>query len=151
MKVIQNAKAMIGQDEQEINEMIASLEKNSKRVDEQRIELDSLLREAQETHDELEKEYDKYRNHEKQLMSEAKDKANQRVKAATKEADEIIKELRELRDKKGADVKEHELINKKKQLDDQYEAKSLKQNVEKKKWDEIKVGDEVKFNIWAKR
>ena len=27
MKVIQNAKAMIGQDEQEINEMIASLEK----------------------------------------------------------------------------------------------------------------------------
>ena len=55
MKVIQNAKAMIGQDEQEINEMIASLEKNSKRVDEQRIELDSLLREAQETHDELEK------------------------------------------------------------------------------------------------
>ena len=33
-------------------------------------------------------------------MSEAKDKANQRVKAATKEADEIIKELRELRDKK---------------------------------------------------
>lgn len=151
MKVIQNAKAMIGQDEQEINEMIASLEKNSKRVDEQRIELDRLLREAQETHDELEKEYDKYRNHEKQLMSEAKDKANQRVKAATKEADEIIKELRELRDKKGADVKEHELINKKKQLDDQYEAKSLKQNVEKKKWDEIKVGDEVKVLTYGQK
>src|SRR5699024_11762056 len=65
MKVIQNAKAMIGQDEQEINEMIASLEKNSKRVDEQRIELDSLLREAQETHDELEKEYDKYHKNRK--------------------------------------------------------------------------------------
>ena len=84
-------------------------------------------------------------------MSEAKDKANQRVKAATKEADEIIKELRELRDKKGADVKEHELINKKKQLDDQYEAKSLKQNVEKKKWDEIKVGDEVKVLTYGQK
>ncbi len=151
MKVIQNAKAMIGQDEQEINEMIASLEQNSKRVDEQRIELDGLLREAQETHDELEKEYDKYRNQEKQLMSEAKEKANQRVKAATQEADEIIKELRELRDKKGADVKEHELINKKKQLDDQYEAKSIKQNVEKKKWDEIKVGDEVKVLTYGQK
>src|SRR5699024_12577637 len=102
-------------------------------------------------HDELEKEYDKYRNHEKQLMSEAKDKANQRVKAATKEADEIIKELRELRDKKGADVKEHELINKKKQLDDQYEAKALKQKAEHKKWDEIKVGDDGKVIIYVEK
>src|SRR5699024_7690323 len=59
MIVNKNEKAMIRKDEQEIKEMIASLEKNYKRVNEQRIELDSLLREAQETHDELEKEYDK--------------------------------------------------------------------------------------------
>ena len=45
------------------------------------------------------------------------------MKSATKEADEILKELRNLRDHKGAEVKEHELIDKKKQLDDQYEAK----------------------------
>ena len=36
----------------------------------------------------------------KQLIEDAKDKANQRVKAATK-ADEILKELRTLRDQKG--------------------------------------------------
>jgi DNA mismatch repair protein MutS2 len=35
----------------------------------------------------------------------------QRVKSATKEADSILKELRTLRDQKGADVKEHELID----------------------------------------
>lgn len=34
---------MIGTDEQEINSMIESLERNSKRVDEQRIELDRLV------------------------------------------------------------------------------------------------------------
>ncbi|NWK84524.1 endonuclease MutS2 [Staphylococcus sp. GSSP0090] len=151
MKVIQKAKSMIGQDEQEINEMIASLETNSKRVDEQRIELDYLLREAQDTHDALAKQYEQYQNHEKQLMNEAKEKANQRVKSATKEADDILKELRELRDQKGADVKEHELIDKKKQLDDQYEAKSLKQNVQKKKWDEIKAGDEVKVLTYGQK
>ena len=39
---------MIGTDEQEINSMIESLEKNSKRVDEQRIELEKLLREKHE-------------------------------------------------------------------------------------------------------
>lgn len=35
---------MIGTDEQEINAMIESLEQNSKRVDQQRIELDRLVR-----------------------------------------------------------------------------------------------------------
>ena len=77
-------------------------------------------------------------------MDEAKEKANQRVKSATKEADEILKELRNLRDHKGAEVKEHELIDKKKQLDDQYEVKSIKQHVQKKKYDTIHTGDEVK-------
>lgn len=132
IEIIQKAKSMIGQDEQEINEMIASLEYNSKRVDEQRIELEQLLREAQETHQSLTKQYENYQNQEKQMLEQAKEKANQRVKSATKEADEILKELRELRDKKGADVKEHELIDKKKQLDDQYESTSLKQNVQNK-------------------
>ena len=116
LNIINKAKTMIGTDEQEINNMIESLEKNSKRVDEQRIELDRLVKEAQTTHDELEKQYQQYQNYEKSLMDEAKEKANQRVKSATKEADAILKELRELRDKKGADVKEHELIDKKNNL-----------------------------------
>ena len=142
---------MIGTDEQEINSMIESLEKNSKRVDEQRIELDRLLKEARTTHDDLEHQYEQYKNYEKKLMDEAKEKANQRVKSATKEADSILKELRTLRDQKGADVKEHELIDKKKQLDDQYEAKSLKQNVQKQKYDEIHAGDEVKVLSYGQK
>ena len=84
-------------------------------------------------------------------MDEAKEKANQRVKSATKEADAILKELRELRDKKGADVKEHELIDKKKQLDDQYEAKSIKQHVQKQKYDKIQAGDEVKVLSYGQK
>ena len=149
--IIQQAQSMIGQDEQEINEMIASLESNSKRVDDQRIELDRLLREAQETHDNLEKKYEQYQAYEKRLMDEAKDKANQRVKSATQEADQILKDLRTLRDKKGADIKEHELIDKKKQLDDQYEAKDIKQQVKKQKWDEIHAGDEVKVLTYGQK
>ena len=38
------------------------------------------------------------------------------MKSATKEADEILKELRNLRDHKGAEVKEHELIDKRNNL-----------------------------------
>ncbi|MCU5745703.1 endonuclease MutS2 [Staphylococcus sp. SQ8-PEA] len=151
MRIISKAKTMIGQDEQEINHMIASLEKNSKRVENQRIELDRLLREAQSTHDELTHQYNKFKNQEKHMMAEAQDKANQKIKTATREADEILKELREMRDQKGADVKEHELIDKKKALEDQYEEKSIKKDVKKKKWDAIRVGDEVKVLTYGQK
>ena len=56
LNIINKAKTMIGTDEQEINAMIESLEQNSKRVDQQRIELDRLMREAQQTHDVLSKQ-----------------------------------------------------------------------------------------------
>ena len=72
LNIINKAKTMIGTDEQEINSMIESLERNSKRVDEQRIELDRLVREAQETHDALAKQYQQYQNYEQSLMNEAK-------------------------------------------------------------------------------
>lgn len=151
LKIINHAKSMIGQDEQEINEMIASLERNAQRVDEQRIELDRLVREAQDLHDTLTQNYEAYQNYEQRLMDEAKEKANQKVKAATDEANDIVKELRQMRDQKGAEVKEHELIDKKKQLEDQYEAKSIKQSVKKQKWDEIKAGDEVKVLSYGQK
>lgn len=151
LKIINHAKSMVGQDEQEINEMIASLETNAKRVDNQRIELERLVREAEVLHEQLSQKYEQYQNYESRLMEEAKEKANQRVHAATKEADEILKDLREMRDKKGAEVKEHELIDKKKQLDDQYEAKSIKQDVKKQRHDAIQQGDEVKVLSYGQK
>lgn len=151
LKIINHAKSMVGQDEQEINEMIASLETNAKRVDDQRIELERLVREAEALHEQLSQKYEQYQNFESRLMEEAKEKANQRVHAATKEADEILKDLREMRDKKGAEVKEHELIDKKKQLDNQYEAKSIKQDVKKQRHDAIQQGDEVKVLSYGQK
>ena len=151
LKIINHAKSMVGQDEQEINEMIASLETNAKRVDDQRIELERLVREAEAVHEQLSQKYEQYQNYESRLMEEAKEKANQRVHSATKEADEILKDLREMRDKKGAEVKEHELIDKKKQLDDQYEAKSIKQDVKKQRHDTIQQGDEVKVLSYGQK
>ncbi len=91
---------MIGTDEKEINEMIESLERNYKRVETQRLELDRLVKEAEQVHDDLSKQYQQFQNYEKSLIEEAKEKANQKIKAATKEADDIIKDLRQLREQK---------------------------------------------------
>lgn len=51
-------------------------------------------------HDDLSKQYQQFQNYEKSLIEEAKEKANQKIKAATKEADDIIKDLRQLREQK---------------------------------------------------
>lgn len=91
---------MIGTDEKEINEMIESLERNYKRIETQRLELDRLVKEAEQVHDDLSKQYQQFQNYEKSLIEEAKEKANQKIKAATKEADDIIKDLRQLREQK---------------------------------------------------
>ena len=53
--------------------------------------------------------------------------------------------------KKDAEVKEHELIEKRKHLDEQYEGTDIKQNVKKQKWDEIKAGDEVKVLTYGQK
>ena len=84
-------------------------------------------------------------------MDEARNKANQEVKQKTREAENILQELRDMRDKSGAEVKEHELIERKKRLDNQYTAESIKQNVQKERHDKIEVGDDVKVLSYGQK
>ncbi|MQH70530.1 endonuclease MutS2, partial [Escherichia coli] len=60
LNIINKAKTMIGTDEKEINEMIESLERNYKRVETQRLELDRLVKEAEQVHDDLSKQYQQF-------------------------------------------------------------------------------------------
>ncbi len=48
-------------------------------------------------------------------------------------------------------LKKYESIDKKKRLDDHYEAKSIKQNVQKQKYDKIVAGDEVKVLSYGRK
>ena len=64
----------MGTDEKEINEMIESLERNYKRVETQRLELDRLVKEAEQVHDDLSKRYQQFQNYEKSLIEDAKEK-----------------------------------------------------------------------------
>lgn len=84
LNIINKAKTMIGTDEKEINEMIESLERNYKRVETQRLELDRLVKEAEQVHDDLSKQYQQFQNYEKSLIEDAKEKANQKIKSSNK-------------------------------------------------------------------
>lgn len=54
--------------------MIESLERNYKRVETQRLELDRLVKEAEQVHDDLSKQYQQFQNYEKSLIEDAKEK-----------------------------------------------------------------------------
>ncbi len=75
----------------EINEMIESLEHNYKRVETQRLELDRLVKEAEQVHDDLSKQYQQFQNYEKSLIEEAKEKANQKIRLQQKKLTILLK------------------------------------------------------------
>lgn len=82
---------MIGTDEKEINEMIESLERNYKRVETQRLELDRLVKEAEQVHDDLSKQYQQFQNYEKSLIEEAKEKQIRRLRLQQKKLTILLK------------------------------------------------------------
>lgn len=75
----------------EINEMIESLERNYKRVETQRLELDRLVKEAEQVHDDLSKQYQQFQNYEKSLIEEAKEKQIRRLKLQQKKLTILLK------------------------------------------------------------
>lgn len=149
--LIHHAKTLIGQDEKEINVMIESLEKNAKTVETDRIQVEKLKQDSEKLHKQLKNELQNFENFKTQLMDEARNKANQEVKQRTAEAEMILDELREMKKYSSANIKEHELIEKKKQLENQYTEKSLKQNVQKERYDKIEKGDDVKVLSYGQK
>lgn len=71
--------------------MIESLERNYKRVETQRLELDRLVKEAEQVHDDLSKQYQQFQNYEKSLIEDAKEKANQKLKQQQKKLTILLK------------------------------------------------------------
>src|SRR5690606_27837078 len=150
-ELINHAKSLIGQDEKEINVMIESLEKNAKSVENDRIEVEKLKQESIDLHQSLTQELQRFENFKTQLMDEARNKANQEVKQKTEEAETILQELRDMRDNSAANVKEHELIERKKRLDNKYTSQSLKQNIKKEHHNKIEKGDDVKVLSYGQK
>ncbi len=71
--------------------MIESLERNYKRVETQRLELDRLVKEAEQVHDDLSKQYQQFQNYEKSLIEEAKEKQIRRLKLQQKKLTILLK------------------------------------------------------------
>lgn len=152
--IINQARVFTGSDRHEVESMIASLEESRRRSEREADEAHALLEEAQKIREELEERLKTFDDKKDSLEKKAKDKARKIVDDAKSEAEKIIEELREMKKNAAKAVKEHELIDAKKRLDEAapQENKVLKKQAEvRERAQNLKVGDEVKVLSYGQK
>jgi DNA mismatch repair protein MutS2 len=151
--VIDTARSYISADSNEVENMIASLEESRRQAERDRDEAQQLLKDAEHLHKDLQKQMAAYYERKEELSDKAKEKAASIVEQAKEEADQIIRELRKLRLEKGAEIKEHELIDAKRRLGEAApELNKVKKGVKAKSAKhEFQPGDEVKVLTFDQR
>lgn len=151
--IIRHAKTFTGSDRNEVETMIASLEKSRREAERDAEQSHTLLLEAEELRKELEEKLQQYESMKDEMEKKAKEKAKKIVEDAKKEAETVISELRELRLNAAANVKEHELIEARKRLEGAAPEEEIvkKPKAAKKKEVELTAGDEVKVLSYGQK
>ncbi|WP_420819486.1 endonuclease MutS2 [Paenibacillus thalictri] len=142
--IIEHARGQVGEEDQRVESMIATLEENRLTTEAERHTAEQLRLQVETLRRELETERQKFRDQRDKLLEKAERDAKEAVAKARREAEEVITELRRLQREAAGNVKEHELIAARRKLDQavpELRDKSAKQ--QKKKADRIEPGDEV--------
>ncbi|HJA89442.1 MAG TPA: Smr/MutS family protein, partial [Candidatus Jeotgalibaca merdavium] len=156
-QIIQQATGFIQEDSQELNEMIADLEQKRRKTEAESYQLKQQLAESDALLSDLKAANEKLENDKATIIAKAKQEANQIVETSKEEAEFLMQEIREMQMNlgKSATVKEHELIDLKKQFDDlkQEEDFLAKNKVLQKAKDkkQLKAGDEVITETYGQR
>ncbi|NJP36699.1 endonuclease MutS2 [Alkalicoccus luteus] len=145
-EVIDAAKAQISTETNKVENMITSLEESRKKAEQEMESAAAIRIEAEQLHQELQEEVSRWEAEKDRLLQSAQDKASGYVQQAREEADLIIGELREMQ-KNNPSIKEHQLIDAKKHLEEA-EPEIAKPKPKPKKTkpsvDTLQPGDEVK-------
>lgn len=153
-EVIERAKGYIGSETNKVENMIASLEDSRRQSEHELEEAEELRKEAQKLHKELQSQIIEFNEKRDKLYEKAEEKAQATVQAASEEAEKIISDLRKMSQKNYALVKEHELIEARKRLEDAVptlEKSKKKPAVPKKQERTLQAGDEVKVLSWGQK
>ncbi|KAB7706004.1 endonuclease MutS2 [Bacillus aerolatus] len=143
--IIQQARGLIGADTNEVDQMIASLEQARRKAEEEEKEAREYLKLAEQLHKDMQKQMQDFYANEEELAEKARKKAADIVEQAKVEAEEVIRDLRNMRLEKQADVKEHELIEAKRRLTEATpETKAAPKKKATATERTLKQGDEVK-------
>lgn len=144
--VIQRAKSHIGTDSKEVENMIASLEESRRQGEKELEEAHELLKQAEKMHKDMQSQMVEYYDKKDQLYEKAEQKAADVIEKAKQEAEKVIKDLRKMQLENSAQIKEHELIQAKKQLEEAAPKLNKTQQQRKANTNKhvLQPGDEVK-------
>ncbi|SEM98976.1 endonuclease MutS2 [Lihuaxuella thermophila] len=144
-QIIEAAKKQLSSDENRLEEMIAALTVDRKAAEEERKNAERLRNEAEELLLDLKKQMESWEEEKARLREKARLEAKSIVTSAQREAEEVLKELREWARARPQELKEHELIAVKKRLDDAVPQMQLPRKTSQRVAvaEEIKPGDEV--------
>ena len=151
-QIIERAKIHVHADANKVDEMIASLERNKFLAEKEMQQARQILNEAEILHKQLKDAFSEFQNLKEQYLDQARKKAEEIVKKAEKNAEEIIRKLRRMQFEKGAEIKEHELIEAKKRLQSLVPEKTTKvRSPQKQSRQPFQPGDEVKVLSFDQR
>lgn len=143
--VINVARSHVSEDSNKIENMIASLEESRKQAEREHEDAKDLLKQAEMLHRDLQKQVMEYYEKKETLQEKAKREAKEIIENAKKEAEIVIGDLRKMQLEKRAEIKEHELIDARKRLEDATpEIEMKKQQVVSNRNHVYQPGDEVK-------
>ncbi|MFB4159771.1 endonuclease MutS2 [Geomicrobium sp. JSM 1781026] len=143
--IITSAESELQADTKQAEQMITSLEDQQQEAENAMKEAETIRLEAEKLHGELSVAFSHLETEKAKVLQEAEERAAKEVARAKEEAELIVSELRELQ-KQGVQVKEHELIEARKGLDDAAPTLTKKQKQVKRKAQEaftFTPGEEV--------
>ncbi|SFP72038.1 endonuclease MutS2 [Salibacterium halotolerans] len=144
--IIEAAESEVHADTRQVENMITSLEEKKQTAEEELEEARKTRQEAEQLHQELQQNLQEMDHKKQDVISSAENKAQKELEKAREQADEIIQDLRQLQ-KEGHQVKEHELIDARKRMDQAAPDLNKRQQQIKKQADKQRTfepGDEVK-------
>ncbi|MGG4452266.1 endonuclease MutS2 [Brevibacillus porteri] len=151
--IIDVARGSISEEDNQVESMIASLERNRKSAEADRMAAKAAREEAEELRRQLEEERAQFAEEKNKRMERAEDEARIAVQLAKEEAETIIRELREMM-AEGMEIKEHRLIDAKKRLGNavlELEKEKVKKPAKAVRATQIKVGDEVMVTSFGQK
>lgn len=150
--IIQDARGHIGVESNSVENMISSLQEARKQAEKEYDEAHDVLSAAEKLHKDIQNAWSDFTNKRERLYAKAEEKADKALKKARHEAEDIVRDIRQMRDNAG--MKEHEWIEVKKRLDElspqlTTDSKDNERTVDNEQQtyspDNIQVGDEIKL------
>ncbi|MEK6189607.1 MAG: endonuclease MutS2 [Carnobacterium alterfunditum] len=154
-EVIDSARQLIDGESQNLNEMITDLENRRKMAETEYLEVRYFVDEAEQLYIDLQTAVQQFYTEREELMKKAREKANNLVEESEETANQIIKDLRKKQiSGQYESVKEHELIDAKKQLSGLRQEEALAKNkvLKKAKAKQVmKPGDDVMVQSFGQK